>query len=106
MFVSPTSPVIKKRNYVLIPSLSTAFNFLDHLTYLLLYNHYPCFSISMPFNQPGSNSSAIIGTYNDVAGNQTNTTTINGPVNGKYLDFYYFSTLINESNIHSTSPGV
>ena len=48
----------------------------------------------MPFNQPGFNASADFGTYNDAAGNQT-ITTINGPVNGKYLDFYYFSTLIN-----------
>ena len=50
----------------------------------------------MPFNQSGTNTSATFGAYNDVAGNQTNTTTINGPVNGKYLDSYYFSTLINE----------
>ena len=56
----------------------------------------------MPFNQSGTNPSATFGTYNDVAGNQTITTTIDGPVNGKYLDFYYFSTLINESYILST----
>ncbi|KAJ3512164.1 hypothetical protein NLJ89_g3674 [Agrocybe chaxingu] len=28
----------------------------------------------MPFNQSGSHAQANIGTYNDVAGNQTNTT--------------------------------
>ena len=38
----------------------------------------------MPFNQSGTNPSATFGTYNDVAGNQTITTTIDGPVNGKY----------------------
>ena len=78
LFVSPTSPVIKKRNYDLIPSLSTAFNFPDHLTYLLSYNHYPCFSISMPSNHAGP---SFTGNYYDIAGRQTNTT-IQGDVNG------------------------
>ena len=96
LFASPTSPVIKKHNYDLIPSLSTDCNFPDHLTYLLSYNHYPCLSVLMSFNQSGPNPSATFGTYNDVSGNQTNTT-INRIVNCKYFNFYYFSTLINES---------
>ena len=99
LIVSPTSPVIKKRNYVLIPPLSTVFNFSDHLTYLLSYNRHPYFSISMPSNHSGP---SFTGNYYDIAGRQSNTT-INGPVNGRYLSFYCSCTLINEWYIHSTN---
>ncbi|PAV23025.1 WD40 domain containing protein [Pyrrhoderma noxium] len=39
----------------------------------------------MPFNQPGSSSTANIGIYNDVAGNQTN---IQGDVNVQNNNYY------------------
>ena len=89
----PTSP--DTRNHTHSPCYPIILILLNHLTNLLSYNHYPCLSISTSFNQSGSNPSTTFGTYNDVTGNQTNTT-INGTVNGKYLGFYYFSTLNNE----------
>ena len=83
---NPTSAFIKKpihtRLVILLPPI--AFNLLSHPTKLPSYNHYPCFSIPMPFNQPGSSSTANIGIYNDVAGNQIN---IQGDVNGQYIYF-------------------
>ena len=44
---------------------------------------------------PNQSGPSFIGKYYDIAGRQTNTT-FNGPVNGKYLGFHYFITLINE----------
>ena len=86
--------------YFVIPSLPITFYLPDHPTNLLSYNHYPCFSISMSFNQSGSNASATFGTYNDVSGNQINT--IQGDVNGQYFIFCYLSILINQWIIYST----
>ena len=58
--------------------LHIAFHLLDHLTNLHSYNHYPCFSISMPSNHSGP---SFTRNYYDIAGRQTNTT-IQGDVNG------------------------
>ena len=89
-FISPTSLVIKKRNYALIPPLSTVFNFPDNLTNLLSHIHYPRFSFSMPFRLFSLLSSMAFGTYNDVTGNQTNAT-----FHGDYYNFYNINSLTN-----------
>ena len=89
------------RNHLVILTPPIAFNppLPSHITKLPLLYH--CFSIPMSFNQLGYSPSATFGTYNNVTGDQTNTT-VNGPVNGQYLSFYRFSTLIDQRYIFST----
>ena len=78
----PTSADI--RNHTHSPCYPIILILLNHLTNLLSYNIYSYFSISMSFTQSGSSSTANIGIYNDVAGNQIN---IQGDVNGQYIYF-------------------
>ena len=82
----------RETDYVVIPPLliAFAFNLLNCLTKLLSYIHYPRFSFSMPFGLFSLLSSIAFGTYNDVTGNQTNTT-----FHGDYYISYNFSSLTN-----------
>ena len=85
-------PYYRETDYVVIPPLliAFAFNLLNCLSKLLSYIHYPRFSLLMPFRLFSLLSSMTFGTYNDVTGNQTNTT-----FHGDYYNFYIISSLTN-----------
>ena len=85
--------ILKNIIHSLTPPPPIAFNLLYHLTNLLQNIHYPCFSISMPFTQPGSSPSAAFDTYNDI--NQA-IIAPHGNVNGRYFSFNSPSTPADE----------